>query len=680
MINTVWESGGWQLDMQLVGKLAVSATALLILALAYRFYKSRVFKRRGIPREDASGATREDRASFVAAQWDYLDDEPAGLRFRLVNSNLRSSIDSSPETKHLAGNDTLDTQEFHRGSLCLNNEERGNENSDLIYEHQKTEKSCVIKELHGIPDPLQRNGQNTGTVHVQNLKDTTGSNQDLCDSTTNIDTLSENFTQDLEAKEMHDNVDLDKGVQQSIMGEESKIELIGEIENPDVGTSDKTLAQNNSPQKELPQHSANTRHRNIDNGETTELQLKSEGMKTESDSMGYIPSVMELSHSNLSNNNKSHLQFVSGSATFHVSLSPGLTSDINLDLGNCYEVLCLAKKHNLDILKTAAYQVMSNNFLQVLQNPSVYGRLNAAERDLVLENRMKGRRFVVVADTDTQDYSISQNTSSLSYYDNENDLWYPLSHIPVEAVSRGCAMASMFNYLFVVLGCEGSGRQMKPSKRVFCYNPLADTWSEISPLNEGRPHCKLVALNGCLYAIGGECLHTVEQYDPRQDSWSYIAPLPHDTFAVAHMATAYDDEIYVTGGTIRYMLLRYHDKENVWRSSLISGSKNRTTEMVAVNNFLYRFDLNRSMGISVHRCSIRVRIWYECASYAMPYPTGFQCAVTGNIIYCISRNFHVRFLADDISPRFLDGKLKMFPLPKGTLIPLVLVLPVKDSR
>ncbi|XP_040182988.1 kelch domain-containing protein 7A [Rana temporaria] len=373
------------------------------------------------------------------------------------------------------------------------------------------------------------------------------------------------------------------------------------------------------------------------------------------------------------------LRIQTGPGPYNVSLTPESVSDIRIDLGNCYEVLCLAKKHNLETLKTAAYNVMSKDYLQVLQNPSIYGRLNATERDLILEGRMEGRQFVVVADIDTQATSAAQNKSSLSYYDIDNDAWHSLSQIPIEAVSRGSSMSTMFNYLFIVLGCDGIGREMKPSRRVLCYNPLTHMWKEISPLNEGRPHCKLVALNGFLYAIGGECLHTVERYDPRQNRWSYVAPLPNDTFAVAHMATACDDEIFVTGGTFRYMLLRYREREKVWKNSLVSGSKDRTTEMVASKSFLYRFDLNRNMGISVHRCNIRARIWYECATYAMPYPAPFQCVVIDNNIHCLSRNFHLRFLAEDVSPKFVDTDLQTVPSPKGVLFPLVLVLPVKGT-
>ncbi|KAM6191781.1 kelch domain-containing protein 7A [Sarcoramphus papa] len=345
----------------------------------------------------------------------------------------------------------------------------------------------------------------------------------------------------------------------------------------------------------------------------------------------------------------------------------------HLDLGNCYEVLCTAKAQKLGHLQEAAYKVMSDNYLQVLRTPSIYGCLNAGERELILRRRMKGKIYMAVADVNAQEPGLQ--TSRLCYYDDKGDCWHHLCHVPPEVVSQGCAMCSMFNYLFVVAGCEGTGRTQRPSNRVFCYDPLTNIWREICPLNQARPRCKLVALDGHLYAIGGECLYTVERYNPRQDRWTFTAPLPHDTFAVAHMATVCDGEIYVTGGTLRYVLLRYAARSDSWRVSPACGGKDRTAEMVSANGFIYRFDLHRNTGISVYRCSAKAKLWYECASYAMPNPSGFQCAVLGSLVHCVGRHFHIRFLADHISPRFGTKELQPFPSPRGSLLPAVLVLP-----
>ncbi|KAM6312949.1 kelch domain-containing protein 7A [Podargus strigoides] len=361
---------------------------------------------------------------------------------------------------------------------------------------------------------------------------------------------------------------------------------------------------------------------------------------------------------------------------------PGLVAGTNffqmpptthLDLGNCYEVLCMAKTQKLGHLQEAAYKVMSNNYLQVLRTPSIYGRLNAHERELILRQRMKGKMYVVVADVNVQEPGL--HTSCLCYYDDGGDCWHHLCHVPPEVVSQGCAMCSMFNYLFVVAGCEGMGQTQRPSNRVFCYDPLTNIWREICPLNQARPHCKLVALDGHLYAIGGECLYTVERYDPRQDRWTFAAPLPHDTFAVAHTATVCDGEIYVTGGTLRYVLLCYAARSDSWRVSLVGSSKDKTAEMVSANGFIYRFDLHRNTGIDVYRCGAKAKLWYKCAAYTMPNPSSFQCATVGSLVHCVGRHFHIRFLADHISPRFGTKELQPFPSPRSSLLPSVLVLP-----
>ncbi|XP_002802255.4 kelch domain-containing protein 7A isoform X2 [Macaca mulatta] len=366
-----------------------------------------------------------------------------------------------------------------------------------------------------------------------------------------------------------------------------------------------------------------------------------------------------------------HVHLVAGTNFFHVPLTPASAPQVRLDLGNCYEVLTLAKRHNLESLKEAAYKVMSENYLQVLRSPDIYGCLSGAERELILQRRLQGRQYLVVADVCPK-----EDSGGLCCYDDEQDVWRPLARLPPEAVSRGCAICSLFNYLFVVSGCQGPGHQ--PSSRVFCYNPLTGIWSEVCPLNQARPHCRLVALDGHLYAIGGECLNSVERYDPRLDRWDFVPPLPSDTFALAHTATACAKEIFVTGGSLRFLLLRFSAQEQRWWACPTGGSKDRTAEMVAVNGFLYRFDLNRSLGIAVYRCSASTRLWYECATYRTPYPDAFQCTVVDNLIYCVGRRSTLCFLADSVSPRFVPKELQSFPAPQGTLLPTVLTLPTPD--
>ncbi|XP_041275761.1 kelch domain-containing protein 7A [Onychostruthus taczanowskii] len=345
-------------------------------------------------------------------------------------------------------------------------------------------------------------------------------------------------------------------------------------------------------------------------------------------------------------------------------------------LGNCSEVLRVAKARQLRALQDAALQVMSNHLLQVLRSPAIYGRLNAGERELLPALRSRGRPRLVVADVPPAEPG--HRRGRLCYYDEDGDRWCQLCQLPAEVAGRGCAVCSMFNYLFVVPGWEGMGHARSPSRRVLCYDPLGDSWHDVCPLLQARPRCQLVALDGHLYAIGGECLATVERYDPRRDRWAFTAALPRDTFAVAHAATACDGDIYVTGGTLRSLLLRYDARGDSWATSPSVGDKDRTAELVSAHGFLYRFQLRRGTGgaeVAVSRCSASARLWYRCGSHPLPEPAGLRCAALGGLVHCLGRGFHLRFLADPVSPRFGNKELRPFPGPHGSLLPAVLVLP-----
>lgn len=362
-----------------------------------------------------------------------------------------------------------------------------------------------------------------------------------------------------------------------------------------------------------------------------------------------------------------------------------------LDLGNCFETLCQAKSQGHTTVQEAALSVMSDNYLQVLRDPSLYGRLTADEREQIRKQRMSGRRFVMVADMDPQDRVSHREqqtaaaeqkrvSSAVYYYDDYKDAWHTLCLIPLEVISKACAMCTMDNYLFVAVGCQGSDREMTPSKQVFCYNPLTSIWKEISPMNDARPRCKLAALEGYIYAIGGECLSSVERYDPRLDRWTFVAPLPNDTFAVAHHVSVCNGELFVSGGSLRYILLRYNPKTDTWRSSLLAGSKDRTANLVAVGKFLYRFDVNPLLGVTVYRYHTVAKLWYDCSHRRLARCPAFHCITMDGIIYCISRHFTMRFVADEISPAFTDEDLSVLSAAKGIISPFVLSLPDNKHR
>ncbi|XP_048416982.2 uncharacterized protein klhdc7a isoform X2 [Stegostoma tigrinum] len=419
-----------------------------------------------------------------------------------------------------------------------------------------------------------------------------------------------------------------------------------------------------------------------------------------SSSLGSLVDSLYLSQPDLSK--ETPVEVIARANFIHIPLNNQSTVEVmkcRLALENCYEILCVAKKHNLKDLQDAAYQVMSDNYLQVLKNPNIYGQLKADERELILMRRMSGRTYLMVANVDvkenywakaivqtnTEDQTSArppkppQTKHTVYYYKEEHDSWYPLVNIAVESISKDCALCTMYNYLFVVAGCRRSGKEIKLSNKVFCYNPVTNIWSEICPLNQARPNCKLVALDGYLYAIGGECLSTVERYDPRTDRWIFIAPLPQGTFSMTYKATVCNGEIYVTRGTFYYQLLKYNAKEDTWNVCSMMSMKDKTTDIAAIKNFIYRFEINQQHGISVYQYHVITKTGYECATKRHCKLAPFQCAVMDDTIYCINKHFMVQFVAHELSPYFRAEDYTAVPEAKGVLFPFVLTLPERVS-
>ncbi|XP_073911404.1 kelch repeat and BTB domain-containing protein 11 [Castor canadensis] len=392
-----------------------------------------------------------------------------------------------------------------------------------------------------------------------------------------------------------------------------------------------------------------------------------------------------------------------------------------LSLANCYEVLSAAKRQRLAELRDAAYRFMSDHYLEVLREPAVFGRLSGAERDLLLRRRLRSGRACLLAAAlgPAGERAGSRPQSPSGDAETRGDAavycfragpgeWRELTRLPEGAPARGCGLCVLYNYLFVAGGVAPAGPdgRARPSDQVFCYNPATDRWSTVRPLRQARSQLQLLALDGHLYAVGGECLLSVERYDPRADRWAPMAPLPRGAFAVAHEATTCNGEIYVSGGSLFYRLLKYDPRRDEWQECPCSSSRERSADMVALDGFIYRFDLCGSRGgdtqaaagpgggVSVFRYHCLAKQWSQCAAHLRPpgAPAGlqpFRCAALDGTIYCVSRAGTWRFVpSQDGEPSGDTGTGGTFepeslgaPLDvRGVLFPFVLNLPEKSDR
>ncbi|XP_028997749.1 kelch repeat and BTB domain-containing protein 11-like [Betta splendens] len=347
---------------------------------------------------------------------------------------------------------------------------------------------------------------------------------------------------------------------------------------------------------------------------------------------------------------------------------------------NCYDLLTKAKSEGADDAKQRVYRFMSDHYLHVLRSPA-YGRLTAGERDLILNRRMEGTKVLAVAETcEVNERESPEDARQRRVLCLRPDArrWEVLTCLPEEIPARGSGMCAMYNYLFVAGGirAHGDGRS-EASDRVFCYNPRTGTWSQVRPLAQPRCQLRLVPMDGHLYAIGGECLFTVERYDPRADRWSPVAPLPKGSFAVAHEATSCGGELFVSGGSLFYRLLRYDSRRDEWEECPFNESRRRSSDMVAHRSLIYRFDVEREReraGVTVYKYNTVAKAWHGGERFPLENPRPFRCAVLEERIYCVNRSHTLQFEVREQREGFLPQALPPPAEARGALVPVVLCL------
>ncbi|KAL3515560.1 hypothetical protein ACH5RR_022462 [Cinchona calisaya] len=94
----------------------------------------------------------------------------------------------------------------------------------------------------------------------------------------------------------------------------------------------------------------------------------------------------------------------------------------------------------------------------------------------------------------------------------------------------GCAIGAVDGSLYVL----GGFRRAVSVSSVWRYDPVLNTWSEVSPMSTGRAYCKTGVLNNKLYVVGGVSrgrgglspLQSAEVFDPCTGLWSEVPSMP----------------------------------------------------------------------------------------------------------------------------------------------------------
>jgi len=111
------------------------------------------------------------------------------------------------------------------------------------------------------------------------------------------------------------------------------------------------------------------------------------------------------------------------------------------------------------------------------------------------------------------------------------------------------------NKIYVVGGLLSPATEF--SAHFESYDPVNDAWTVLRPLPEARHHITLSAVNGLLYGVGGftggfpdwRAQPTMFIYDPASNTWTGGTDLPEAR--AESVSAVVDDKIYLIGGRVR---------------------------------------------------------------------------------------------------------------------------------
>ena len=130
----------------------------------------------------------------------------------------------------------------------------------------------------------------------------------------------------------------------------------------------------------------------------------------------------------------------------------------------------------------------------------------------------------------------SRRLGTVQAYDPATDRWSPEALLTAR-LQVGLGVDSV-NHLLYAVGGATAAPNNTALDTVEVYDPATDSWTHKQHLNTPRGAPAVAAVNGKIYAIGGErenhgAIDTVEEFDPATNTWTTKASeMPHPRNAV----------------------------------------------------------------------------------------------------------------------------------------------------
>uniref|UniRef100_UPI0025409674 kelch-like protein 42 n=1 Tax=Euleptes europaea TaxID=460621 RepID=UPI0025409674 len=320
-------------------------------------------------------------------------------------------------------------------------------------------------------------------------------------------------------------------------------------------------------------------------------------------------------------------------------------------LGNCLELRHLAQVYGLPELEEACARFMGARLHQVLRRPQARPHLllPAALRLQLGERRRRGAAAVLALGH----FAGAPGGSPCAglRYDEGARRWLALpGELPADLGNvRGSGAAVLDNYLFIVGGRRASSQEIAAAH---CYNPWLGEWSQVASMNQKRSNFKLLAVEGKLYAIGGQALSNVECYSPENDWWNFVASLPSPLAEFS--ACECKGKIYVMGGyTTRdrnLNILQYCPTSDNWTDFELCDIHIRKQQMLSIEETIYivggcihelgsnqKPSQNEDM-LTVQSYNTATKEWLYLKENTSKSGLNLTCALHNDGIYILSRD------------------------------------------
>lgn len=165
--------------------------------------------------------------------------------------------------------------------------------------------------------------------------------------------------------------------------------------------------------------------------------------------------------------------------------------------------------------------------------------------------------------------------------------WVPLA--PVLVPRQEVAAATVNGKIYLIGGIAADQSILDSVEE---YDPRTNSWRFVAPLPRTLHHTAAAVVGEHIYVIGGyespsfNPRRAVYRYDTRGDAWTEVAPLP--SVRGAHVAVTIDGKIYVAGGSPTYReLLVYDPKTDVWTPLAPMPTSREHLSAAAVGGQLY---------------------------------------------------------------------------------------------